>query len=759
MQQGIMKKYFRVIVKPVALFLVFFLLVGVTSLICWSYVNMSVISSRFTQAIRVVELERLSNPLFLIDSLFTGNFGYSSNALTLVSEQLAWRLPNTLLLVGLSIITTALVSFCLSFLFKPRQQKPQVYAHSLRNFLFGSAVIVAILFLWILVYQPYVTFGSIWFPLRGLLSIPEPTDPASLAIDMLWHLALPVSTLTFVGVLRTLLILWSSGTPFADKSRLERSIYPITTIDFALFISAAILIEYVFTLPGLGNMLIASLISADASAALAASVTLLAIGMGLGILSTLLDFIQIFFGLRQNLEHEAVPEPKTVEQPRKGTFTFVKALRRRKSLIIGGAILVCFISSILPTVIVAPYDPSASVAESYAAPSWMTAFPQYSDYPSTTEVLPYWNVTEGSEFVSYGRIAEGSISTGTNTESLDLNLSSNFNYPYNVAPSRFVVSFNWSAQNMENAVWTAELLLTNPNGTSFRIWSELYTSSNRNLVVKVDSTDYLLLQELGYYPPVNLANMIFANPTQGEYNLVFYVSFRAQSRLEPIRAEVSLRDFKFYIPGLVHGVLGTDHLGRDVFSQLAYATGMDLSIALLVSLLAVAMGFGVGFVAGYFQGWVDNLIMVFPDVVAAIPVLPLMLVFVAVFEMNVFFSLMPFLWFLVAFTVSASRNVYIRRPKGRKFKGMDRGGILISIAKEFGANLCLTMASVVLLRTAVSFLGFGDAQVPSLGKLLNYAFGYGAFNNLAWWMFLPQVLCIALLALALLLVAHGLDDD
>jgi ABC-type dipeptide/oligopeptide/nickel transport system permease subunit len=43
--------------------------------------------------------------------------------------------------------------------------------------------------------------------------------------------------------------------------------------------------------------------------------------------------------------------------------------------------------------------------------------------------------------------------------------------------------------------------------------------------------------------------------------------------------------------------------------------------------------------------------------------------------------------------------------------------------------------------------------------LLNYAFGYGAFNNLAWWMFLPQVLCIALLALALLLVAHGLDDD
>ena len=763
MSQNVFKKYFRVIVKPFALLLVFFLLLAVMSVIYWPYVNHSVVSANLPAEIRQRELERLSDPLFLVRSLSTGNFGYSSMALSLVSEELAWRLPSTLLLVGLSIITTAAVGFVLGLLFKPRRQKPQVYAHSQRNFLFGSAVTVAILLIWIFVYQVYITFGASWFPIRGLYSVPVPTDPAARTVDMLRHLALPVATLTLVGTIRTLLILWSSGTPFADKSLLKRSVFPITTIDFALFISAAIVVEYFFTLPGLGNMLISGFWSSDYNIVLGAFTVLLALGIGLGALSTVLDFIQIFFGLRQNLEHgsspEPSPEPKTVEQPRKSTFTLFKALWKRKSLIIGGTLLIFLVLSTLLAAIAAPYDPYARMAENYAVPSWMTVFPQYSDYPGTTEVQPYWAATEGSDFVAGGRSVEGRINTVGNAESQGLNLSSSFNYPHSVAPKSFSASFKWAVQNIENAAWTARLLLVNPNGTSYLLWNEPYTSSPLNLTVEISSMDSWVLTRLGYIPTLNLAHTIFANPTKGRYNLVFYVSFRADNPLKPIRAEVSLQNFTFRIDGLVYGILGTDYIGNDMFSQVAYATGTDLAIALLVSLVAVAIGFGIGLAAGYFQGWSDNLLMVFPDVVEAIPVLPLVLVFVVVMGRNVSYIVMPFLWFLVPFAISSSRNVYVRRPKGQKLKRTGPGGVFVSIAKEFGTNLCLTAASVVLLWGAISFLGFGDPRIPSLGEVLNHSYGFGAFENLAWWVFLPPMLCMALLWLALLLIAHGLDDE
>ena len=745
-------------VKPFAVLAVFFILIGMVSLTYWPDMRPD---PSFSPEVRMKELERLSSPMFLMTSLSTGNFGYSSRTLSLVSEELVWRWPNTVLLVGVSIIATALVGFVLSLFFKPRRQKPQVYAHALRSFLFGSAFIVAILLLWILVYEPYVMFGSMWFPLRGRLSIPPPADPSLYLVDVLWHLVLPACTLTFVGVFRTLLILWSSGTPFTDKSRLRRSVYPFTTIDFALFISATVLVEYIFTWPGLGNMLLSGLQAADLNSALAAFAVLLALGAGLGVLSTLLDFLQIFLGLRQNLEQEANPESKTIEQPRHGTLTFVKALWKRKSLITGVAILACLILSILLAPIVAPYEPSARVADSFAPPSWMKAFPQYSDYPSTVEVRPYWNVTEGSEFAFGRRYVEGSINTIGDVEPLDLNLSSSFSYPYDTAPRRFVASFNWSAQDLTNVMWTAELLLTNPNGTSHRIWFEPYTSLGQNLSVEADSMDYFLLRKIGYDNPstVNLAHRIFTSPTKGEYSLVFHASFRSETPLALIKAEISLRDFEFFVPGRVHGIFGTDFSGNDVFSQAVHAAGVALSIALPVSLLAVALGFAIGFVAGYFQGWVDNLIMVFPDAIVAVPVLPFLLVFSYALGRNMLFTLVPALWFLVAITATAYRNVYLRRSKGRKFRGMAPKGILISMTREFGANLCLTTASVVLLSTAIDFLGSGDPRVTSWGKMLFYAFGHGALENRAWWWFLPPILGIGLLALGLFLLGYGLDDD
>src|SRR6516225_10271437 len=79
-----------------------------------------------------------------------------------------------------------------------------------------------------------------------------------------------------------------------------------------------------------------------------------------------------------------------------------------------------------------------------------------------------------------------------------------------------------------------------------------------------------------------------------------------------------------------HHLLGTDQLGRDVFTRLLYGTRLDLRIACLAVLFPFTLGTILGSVAGYFGGWVDTVIMRVVDVVVAFPfyVLLIALVFV-----------------------------------------------------------------------------------------------------------------------------------
>jgi peptide/nickel transport system permease protein len=77
-------------------------------------------------------------------------------------------------------------------------------------------------------------------------------------------------------------------------------------------------------------------------------------------------------------------------------------------------------------------------------------------------------------------------------------------------------------------------------------------------------------------------------------------------------------------------LLGTDQLGRDVWTRLLYGLRLDLSIACLAVLFPFTLGVVLGCIAGYFGGWVDNVIMRMVDVVVAFPfyVLIIALVFV-----------------------------------------------------------------------------------------------------------------------------------
>ena len=86
---------------------------------------------------------------------------------------------------------------------------------------------------------------------------------------------------------------------------------------------------------------------------------------------------------------------------------------------------------------------------------------------------------------------------------------------------------------------------------------------------------------------------------------------------------------RFQMPSLAHP-LGTDELGRDLLVRLAYGGQVSLSVALVAALFSAVIGTAVGLSAGYFGGRLDAWLMRRTDGVIALPLLPLLIVLVAV---------------------------------------------------------------------------------------------------------------------------------
>src|SRR5262249_28164525 len=76
--------------------------------------------------------------------------------------------------------------------------------------------------------------------------------------------------------------------------------------------------------------------------------------------------------------------------------------------------------------------------------------------------------------------------------------------------------------------------------------------------------------------------------------------------------------------------LGTDDLGRDMFSRLVYGAQTSLGIGLVIVAVAILVGTWIGLVAGVYGGWIDAMIMRITDIVMTLPSILLAIVIVAV---------------------------------------------------------------------------------------------------------------------------------
>lgn len=214
-------------------------------------------------------------------------------------------------------------------------------------------------------------------------------------------------------------------------------------------------------------------------------------------------------------------------------------------------------------------------------------------------------------------------------------------------------------------------------------------------------------------------------------------------------------------------VLGTDRYGRDVLSQIMIGSRVSLSIGFVAILIALLIGITLGAIAAYYGKWVDNLIMLFINIVWSIPTV--LLVIAITFALGkgfwqVFVAVGLTMWVDIARVVrgqvfSIKEKEYIEATRALGFSTARTifrhilpnimGSVIVIAASNF--------ASAILLEAGLSFLGIGvHPPMPSWGAMVKENYGYILLDS-AYLAFIPGI-AIMIIVLAFMLLGNGIRD-
>jgi len=218
-------------------------------------------------------------------------------------------------------------------------------------------------------------------------------------------------------------------------------------------------------------------------------------------------------------------------------------------------------------------------------------------------------------------------------------------------------------------------------------------------------------------------------------------------------------------PSGVH-LMGTDGLGRDVFSRMLYGARISLLVGIVAVGIATAIGVVLGAVSGYYRGWVDVFIMRMVDVMLSIPTFFLILAVIAFLTpsiWNIMIVIGLTSWMGVTRLVRAEflslRNrefVMASETLGARDARLIFSHLLPNSLTPVIVTSVLGVASAVLIESGLSFLGLGvQAPQASWGNILTDGKEYIQF---AWWLSLFPGLAILITVLGYNLLGEGLRD-
>ncbi len=211
--------------------------------------------------------------------------------------------------------------------------------------------------------------------------------------------------------------------------------------------------------------------------------------------------------------------------------------------------------------------------------------------------------------------------------------------------------------------------------------------------------------------------------------------------------------------------MGTDGLGRDLFSGVILGARTSLTVAGGVGVLVLVIGVAIGLVAGYRGGWVDHVLMRLAELLQVLPRFFLAVVVIALFGPGIDRLVLVLgltSWPILARVVRSE----VLSLKEREFVAAARAGgagatrivgreILPNALPTAIVYVGLLLAQVLLVEASLGFLGLGDPNVASWGYLAGQA---QRFLRVAWWLSVFPGLAIAVAVVALNLLGDALTD-
>ena len=237
--------------------------------------------------------------------------------------------------------------------------------------------------------------------------------------------------------------------------------------------------------------------------------------------------------------------------------------------------------------------------------------------------------------------------------------------------------------------------------------------------------------------------------------------------LSPFRIEGTAMDARELPPNATHW-LGTDRIGRDLFTRLFYGGRISLGLALAVTSVQCVIGVVLGSLAGFYGKTVDSIIMRLCEIFQCFPFLMICITIVMVFGNSIptlIFTLALLTWPSIARIV---RGQILTLREMEYMEACEALGISDSrrIFKHLLPNVLayvivyatLGMASVILTETALSFLGLGvSPPTPTWGNLIQEARDLLVIKN-KWWYWIPPGCAIFVSVMCFNLVGDGLRD-
>ncbi|MFI5421617.1 MAG: ABC transporter permease [Nitrososphaerales archaeon] len=499
---------------------------------------------------------------------------------------------------------------------------------------------------------------------------------------------------------------------------------------------------------------------------------------------------------------------------------FLREYRRNRLGIAGAVIIIVFLILALSAPLLATHNPinDQYLASPYSIPSWARAFPQYSDYPVNSQLLSgtslsnqaalsSWNIvskpsasdpTKG--FVTYTPTASGLVVNfkpknssssllgqfNPSAATIDLNQTIPYKWMY---PCGFQTSILVTplSKSLSTTQFTIDMYMKSVGGRIFHILGpavytdptdsqEYYNNFNTNHTYNMfsnPSNPKVSLLATGSTAVISfgacgLSQGIFAHPGNVTLSLVLSST---------VPASVIVSNAQVFVAGSAYGLLGTDELGRDVWSQFVYGAQVSLGVGLFAAIIAVVIGTVVGLVAGFAGGIVDEVLMRTNDFLLILPFLPLILVVLEIISVSgvgksintevlilLFIGLLG--WNGIAriirsqvLTVKQRQFVEASKALGSKDRHIIWKHILPNVMGLVYANTAITVPSAILTEAALTFLGFGDPSTISWGTMLSNA--QPAFtstlHSFVWWWFFPPGIAIALLSMSFIFVGFSLD--